>query len=143
MADEAKKKPSDEIAELRAELEALKAAVPKPQLSWEEQQRRNREWDDEMHQMRERQASRVPSWLVRDTVGGVSDVDAQDLVHASHRPQGPSSQGAIPSSQQVTNVRAGGGTGWAREIPLGPPPGIPMVDAIMIADDVRQRAEKK
>ncbi len=40
----------------------------------------------------------------------------------SRAPSGPSSQGIIPTSQQLSNVKpgggAGGGSGWAREIPL-------------------------
>jgi hypothetical protein len=50
------------------------------------------------------------------TVKGIALRDAR-------APQGPSSQGAIPSSQQVSNVRGtggipGGGTGWAHSVPL-------------------------
>jgi hypothetical protein len=132
----------DRLAQLEAEIAALKARQPKPTQSWEEQERSSREWANEMHQMKERNASRISPWMRNAVAGGVTDADAQDLVRASHRPQGPSSQGAIPSSQQVSNVRgAGGGSGWAREIPLGPPPGIQYVDAQLIADDVKQRAE--
>ena len=46
-------------------------------------------------------------------------------------PTGPSSQGAIPSSQQVSNVHTGGGgsgTGWVDPRPLGPQPGIDLID---------------
>ena len=75
-------------------------------------------------------------------VGGVTDADCADLRRASHRPTEPSSAVAIPSSQQVSNVRgAGGPVGWQHEIPLSNPPGTNWVDAIAIADDVRQRAE--
>jgi len=59
-------------------------------------------------------------------------------------PTGPSSQGVIPSSQQVSNVRGNnpsGGAGWVEPRPLTNPPGTNWVDAIAIADDVRQRAE--
>jgi hypothetical protein len=53
--------------------------------------------------------------------------------------------GMIPSSeQQVSNVRpAGGGRGYVEPTPLSNPPGTPWVDALCIADDVRQRAERK
>jgi hypothetical protein len=58
-------------------------------------------------------------------------------------PQGPSSQGVIPTSQQMSSVHpGGGGSGWRDAVPLGPQPGINYVDAICVADDVRQRAEQ-
>ena len=63
-----------------------------------------------------------------------------DLKRASHRPTGPSSQGAIPSSQQVSNVRGAGGP-WQHEIPIGPPPGVNYADRLMDAQDARDRAE--
>jgi hypothetical protein len=66
------------------------------------------------------------------------------VLRDARAPTGPSSAGIVPSSQSLSNVRAtGGGSGWAREVPLSNPPGTRMVDAIAIADDVRQRAEKK
>jgi len=47
----------------------------------------------------------------------------------------------------MSNVRPGGGaantSGWAHEVPLGPPPGINYVDALCIADDIKGRAGKK
>jgi len=96
---------AERVAALERQLAEFKAAMPKPAQSWEEQERARREWDNEVHQMREANANRVPPWLQRECAGGVSDADAQDLVRASHAPTGPSSQGAIPSSQQVSNVR--------------------------------------
>jgi len=60
-------------------------------------------------------------------------------------PTGPSAQGAIPSSQQMSNVRganvAGSGTGWAREIPLGPSMHQRYVDAQLDAQDAKDRHE--
>jgi hypothetical protein len=49
--------------------------------------------------------------------------------------------GALPRSQQPTSPRpsAGDGSGWAHETPIGPPPGIHMVDALCIADDIKNR----
>jgi len=144
MTDEAKK-PDDEIAALRAEVEALKAAQPKPQQSAEEIERSMARARDELHQMREgRMAYAMHPSVVRDMAGGVTNADIQDIVRASHRPQGPNSAGAIPSSQQVSNARGNvpsGGTGWVEPRPLTNPPGTNWVDAIAIADDVRQRAE--
>ncbi len=61
----------------------------------------------------------------------------------SRAPTGPSSQGIIPSSQQLSNVRgvAGGGSGWMRETPIGPPPGVAVADRLMDAADRADRAE--
>jgi hypothetical protein len=94
--------------------------------------------------MREGRASIIPPWLVRDTVGGVTDADARDIVRASHRPQSPGS--AIPSSQQLTGVHPGGGsasggTGWVAPTPLRPPPGVAQADRLMDAQDAKDRAE--
>jgi len=124
-------KQTDEIAELKAriaKLEAQAKAVPAPPpYDPIEAERSTRAWVDQMHQMREGRANIVPDWLKREVAGGVTDADARDLVRSSHAPQGPSAQGAIPSSQQMSNIRGtggvpGGGTGWAREIPLSASP---------------------
>jgi hypothetical protein len=57
----------DELAALRAEVDALKAAAPKPQPSAEERERATREWIDQMHQMREgRMSLATPPSVVRD-----------------------------------------------------------------------------
>jgi len=118
MTDDAKK-PEDEIAALRAEVEALKAAQPKPQQSAEEIERSMARARDELHQMREgRMAYAMHPSVVRDMAGGVTNADIQDIVRASHRPQGPNSAGAIPSSQQVRAamflVEARGGSSLGR-----------------------------
>jgi hypothetical protein len=52
--------------------------------------------------------------------------------------------GMIPS--QPSDVRPpgnvpGSGTGWAREIPLSPPPGVKDADRLMDAQDAKDRAE--
>jgi len=54
-----------------------------------------------------------------------------------------SATGMIPSSQQRIPAREVGGTGSSEPRPLGPQPGIGWVDAQLIADEVRQRAELK
>ena len=118
-----KKQTADEIAALRAEVDALKAAQPQRQQTWEEIQASAAKFRDEMHQLREGRANVVPSWLREACAGGVTDADARGIAAARHAPTGPSSQGAIPSSQQVSNVRGtggipGGGTGWAHSVPL-------------------------
>ena len=60
---------------------------------------------------RQEMARAVPDRMVREIA-----------LRDARAPTGPSSQGAIPSSQQVSNVRgtnvAGSGTGWAHSVPL-------------------------
>jgi hypothetical protein len=52
----------------------------------------------------------------------------------------------IPTNQQSSggggsaNV-PGSGTGWAREIPIGPPPSLRYVDAQLDAQDAKDRQE--
>jgi len=61
-------------------------------------------------------------------------------------PLGPSSQGIIPTSQQVSRTSSGAGlvgsnTGWRNPTPLGPQPGINHVDRLVDAQDRRDRHE--
>jgi len=139
------KKQAEEIAQLKKELAEVKAAVPKPQKSSAELERENREWMDQMHQMRERRMNfTTPPSVVRDMAGGVTEADCADLRRASHRPTGPSPM--APSSPPDVGVRrggvAGGGTGWAREIPPGASHHQRYVDAQLDAADARDKAER-
>jgi hypothetical protein len=138
----------EEIAKLKQELAELKAAVPKPQPTWEEMERSRREWENEMHQLREgRMAYAIHPATVRDMAGGVTEADCADLRRASHCPSGPSPMS--PSSSPPVTARSGGGgnvsgsgSGWAREIPLGPSPHQRYVDAQLDAADARDKAER-
>jgi hypothetical protein len=62
-------------------------------------------------------------------------------------PQGPSSAGIIPTSQQVSRVSSNAGlvgsntSGWREAKPLGPQPGIDHVDRLVDAQDRRDRLE--
>jgi hypothetical protein len=82
---------------------------------------------------------------MREMANAIPDDVIRGIVRDNQAPQGPSSAGAIPSSQTVSHVRGvpGLGTGWSEPAPLRPPPGIQWVDAQCIADDVRQRLGKK
>jgi hypothetical protein len=134
----------DEIEKLKKEVAAMKAALaPTPNDA-----AAIGAWRDSMHQLSEARAS----------VSGFSRADLEEFERAcptnvaraiacrdNRAPSGPSSQGAIPSSQQISNVRSGGspgGTGWAREVPLGPPSGIGYVDMLCEVDAARQRGER-
>jgi hypothetical protein len=135
----------DELAALKKKVEELEAKVSPPKSTFVPMS--DAEWIDEMHQMRERRMSQAtPPEVVRYFADGVTDADCADIRRASHAPTGPSSQGIIPSSQQVTGVHTGGRSstpGWQEPRPLRNPDGTNWVDAIAIADDQRQRAERK
>jgi hypothetical protein len=140
---------ADELATLKRQVAALEAKInaaqapPRPPIS-------DGEWRDQMHALAERRANNYVTLSPerrREMARACSTADLQDLVHASHRPQGPSA-GGIPSSQQLTGVRAGGGaavsgngTGWREAAPLRPPPGTAMADRIVDEFDRRDRAE--
>jgi hypothetical protein len=91
-------------------------------------------------QLREARRRGVPEWVI-DAARATPTSLLQDIALRDNRaPTGPSSQGVIPSSQQVSNVRTGGSAA-GHVVPLSNPPGTHLVDALCIADDVRQRAE--
>jgi hypothetical protein len=83
--------------------------------------------------------------VMREMAKAVPDAMVRDIAMRDHRaPTGPSSAGVIPSSQGLSNVRGTGrGTGWSEPTPLQNPPGTRLIDAIAIADEVRQRNERK
>jgi hypothetical protein len=146
MTNNKKDKTAERVAQLEKELAEVKAALPKPQLSWEEQERRSREWAAEMHQMREARMSMAmhPS-VIRDMAGGVSAADCAGIIKASHAPTGPSPM-TPSSSPPVSHGRGsanvpGSGTGWAHSAPLGPPPGVTQADRLMDEADRRDRVE--
>jgi hypothetical protein len=138
---------ADKIAKLEAEVEALKAKVSPPKSDFVEMS--DAEWIDRMHQMRERRMAHASNFHP-DDLRAMEAACPTDLVRSialrdARAPTGPNFQGAIPSSQQVSNVRTGGSAtpGWVDPRPLSNPPGTNWVDAIAIADEVRQRKEKK
>jgi hypothetical protein len=87
----------------------------------------------------------MPRSVMQEMARAIPDQMVREIAMKDHRVlTGPSGQGVVPSSQGLSNVRGTGrGLGWSEPTPLGPPPGIDLVDAQLIADDVRQRAEKK
>jgi hypothetical protein len=136
-------KRDDEIAALRREVAELKAAVTPPKSTFVP--KTDAEWIDEMHQLREgRMRYATPPSVIRDFAvlddRMVKEIALRDARAPTGRP------GMIP--QQQTSGGGGGGgksstPGWVDPRPLSNPPGTNWVDAIAIADDVRQRAELK
>jgi hypothetical protein len=131
---------ADKIAKLEAEVAALKDKVSPPKSVFVPMS--DAEWIDQMHQLREgRMNFATPPSVVRE-MNVLDDALCAGIRGDARAPTGRS--GIIPD-QQPTNVRgsAGAGTGYVDPRPLTNPPGTNWVDAIAIADDVRQRAERK
>jgi hypothetical protein len=129
MSDDTKK----EIAELRAEIADLKTALsgkedkpPKSTFVPEtDEEHRSR-----MHALAEKRMSMaMPPSVHQYFADGVTAADCADLRQQAHRPTGR--PGMIPSSQQPSDVRApqpSSTPGWVEPTPLGPPPGIDLID---------------
>jgi hypothetical protein len=141
-------KQAKEIAALKKKVEALEAAQPKPadpgsRPLTKQEQDDYQVWLDKLRQQRE---SFVPGWLREACRGGVSDADARAIAGAARAPTGPTTM--APSSPPVTGARSGGGnvpgggTGWSREIPIGPSIHQRYVDAQLDAADARDKAER-
>ena len=86
----------------------------------------------------------MPPSALREMVNAVPDNVIRDIAMRDNR--GPTGRpGMIPSShQQPTSLRpsAGDGTGWAREIPLGPSMHQRYVDQQLDAAAARDKAER-
>jgi hypothetical protein len=138
----------EELQRQLAELQgAVKASAPP---DYEKMRKEAAAFDDEMRALAERRMAHAAPFTREDLrameaacpTSAVKDIVAKGAV--------PERSGMTPSSQMLTGIRPGGGaanvpgggTGWQAPIPLSPPPGIAMVDALCIADDVKQRKAK-
>jgi hypothetical protein len=121
---------ADKIAKLEAEIAALKAKVDPPKSTFVPIS--DAEHRDMVHQMQERRMSMAtPPEVIRD-FAVVKEIALRD----ARAPTG------LPNSQQSDpRPSAGDGTGWTREIPLSPPPGVAQADRLMDEQDRRDRAE--
>jgi len=106
----------DELAKLKREVEELKAKLSPP---------KSEPFVSEPFQRYDPTAGMsMPRSTMLEMAAAVPDHMLRDIALRDTRaPTGPSAQGAIPSSQQVSNVRGGGGvpgggTGWAHSVPL-------------------------
>jgi len=136
----AKKKPSDEIAALRAEVEALKSALarkedkPEPKAPFAPAYQR--------YDPTERMT--MPMSALQAMVAAEPRGFMQGVVRDNRGPSTPTSM--IPSSHQPTggggpaNV-PGSGTGWIDPRPLGPSPHHRYVDQQIDAQDRRDRGD--
>jgi hypothetical protein len=133
----------EKLAALERKVAALEAAQPAKAKSREELDAECRAWQDEVHKMRERQMSQVPvsPELLRAYEAACPPGTAQDL-RAHGTVQSPSQAGASGQVTKASTAPGIPGSGWQKPVPLGPQPGINYVDAICVADDVRQRKGK-
>jgi hypothetical protein len=115
MTDETNK----QIAALSAEIDRLKASQPTP-IDHAAASR----WKDKMHQLSEARALRqATSSFSRAELAAMQAAAPDDqckeiAMRDCRAPTGPSSQGIIPTSQPISNVRSGGGGGWQHPIPI-------------------------
>jgi hypothetical protein len=127
----------DELAALKARVEELerKAKPPEPE----------KPFVPEPYQRYDPTAGMsMPPSALRAMVEAEPRGFMKGVLRDNQAPTGPSSQGVIPSSQQLTGVHVGGkGSGWVDPRPLRNPEGTFWVDAIAIADEVRQRKERE
>jgi hypothetical protein len=126
----------EELAALRREVEELKARLDPPKPA--------EPFKPEPYQRYDPTAGMsMPPSALAAMVNAVPDRILRDIVRDNRGPSTPTA--AIPRSQQVTG--GGGGPspsstpGWVDPRPLTNPPGTNWVDAIAIADDVRQRGK--
>jgi hypothetical protein len=116
----------EKIAALEREVAALKAkAEPPPKSTFVPMSdAEHRDW---VHQMRERRMSMATPPSVRQYFANQDDRMVKEVTLRDARaPTGPSSQGVIPSTQQVSNVHVGGASstpGYVDPTPLGVPGG--------------------
>jgi hypothetical protein len=130
----------DELAALKKKVEELEAKVDPPKSTFVPMT--DAEWIDRMHQMRERRMNHASNFHPDDLrameaacpTSAVKDIVAHGTVPTPG--YGHRGQSAAPANVSAT-------PGWQEPRPLGPPEGVRLVDAIAIADEVRQRAELK
>jgi hypothetical protein len=132
MSDKKDDDTKKEVAALKAEVEALKSALSgkedKPPKSTFVPMT-DAEWRDQMHQLAEKRMSlAMPPSVHQYFADGVTAADCADLRQQAHRPTGR--PGMIPTNPQ-TSVGSGepvNKSGWRDATPIGPPPGIDLID---------------
>ena len=121
------------LAEQKAEVEALKAAQPKPMPKFKPQPYQRYDPTEGMC---------MPPSVLREMVNAVPDhVMREVALRDARAPQSPS---MIPRSEQVSGDAAlvpGGGKGLVDPAPLSNPPGVAQADKLMDEQDRRDRAE--
>ena len=133
----------EKIAALEREMAELKAKVSPPKSTFVPMS--DAEWIDQMHQAKERRMSMAtPPSVGWDLAAAEPKGFMAGVLHDNRAPFGPSSQGVIPSTQQLSNVHPGGASatpGWVAPSPLSNPPGVALADRLMDHHDKLDRAE--
>jgi hypothetical protein len=130
----------NEIDALRKELKELKSSIT-PTVNDEAAMR---QWQSDMHQLREARMAHASAFSPEDLrameaaapTATVKDIALRD----ARGPLTPCSPGAIPPT--ISNVSRPIGTGWRDATPLGPPPGIGLVDRLLELDSAKQQGER-
>jgi hypothetical protein len=130
----------DEIAELKKELAEQKAKVEALERANKPKEPFVREpWQPIDYTA----GMSMPRSVMEEMARAVPDHVMSGVVRDSHAPRSPTMHG--PADQVTASSPRGGsagdGTGWARSIPLGPPPGLRYVDAQIDAQDRKDRRE--
>jgi hypothetical protein len=127
------KKAAEEIAELKREVAELKAKVSPPESTFK---------PAPYQQYDPTAGMTMPASTLREMVRAVPDHMLRDIVRDNRAPTGR--PGMIPDAQYPTSPRpsAGDGTGWAREIPLGPSMHQRYVEQQIDAQDANDKAER-
>jgi hypothetical protein len=127
-----------EIAELRAELDKVKASLtPKP-LPSEADAAAHRA---AMHELAERRMARAGNFSREDLAAFEAACPAnvaQDIV-ARGSMRGPSSYAAGGTAVSGPSSVSPNTSGWRTAVPIGPPPGVEQADRLMDAQDARDR----
>jgi hypothetical protein len=127
----------EEIAELRAELDKVKASLaPKPFDPVEVGR-----WQNQMHQLAERRmagASNFSPGELAAFAAAVPDDVAKDIVaRGGVRPPSGHGAGMVSAPSRVDPNTSG----WRPAVPIGPPPGVAQADRLMDEQDRRDRHE--
>ena len=135
----------ERIAALQRELDLLKRALPVTEDQRVAMDRRAKEWQNEMHQMREARMAHAAPFTRADYAAFEAATPrsvCQDIAaRGGVRP--PSADGTAGT---ISVVHRSPGVypntnGWRSETPFGPQPGINHVDRLVDAQDARDRAE--
>jgi hypothetical protein len=119
----------DELAALQARVAELEAKAKPPEpIDWE---KAIAEHNDRMHQMREgRMNAAMPPSALQDLINGEPRGFMAGVLRDNRR--GPTSPtGMIPNSGRSAGDGVGGAankSGWRDATPIGPPPGIELID---------------
>jgi hypothetical protein len=119
-----------QLAEQQAEVEALKAAQPKPKPEFKEQPYQRYDPTEGMS---------MPLSTLRDMVNAEPRGFMRDVAMRDNR--APNHPGTIPSKSEARAPLPSSTPGWVDPSPLRPPPGVAQADKLMDEQDRRDRAE--